>query len=229
MIKKNLKTLSDIQHPTKKKWRIHLEDGSFIDVENEIVRDETILRLYGNGHFLSGNVHVTPLAGPQYINLDFQVTATGTAEHTPTENQSRGRKFWKMFKKDVLFWDKATFIYLTLLATIVGSVSYILKYLLGGPIKSGPTMEIPFLEGGMYWLGFTLLFVGAVSQVTRVLNLLGYVMCFTKFISFLVFSTLLILTLGHFNDSLVDKIGSFIAKHMFTEKENKIIKTIIED
>ena len=31
MIKKDLKTLSEVQNPKKNVWRIHLDDGTFID------------------------------------------------------------------------------------------------------------------------------------------------------------------------------------------------------
>lgn len=230
MIKKDLKTLSEVQNPKKNVWRIHLDNGSFIDVSEE-ERDMTIYSLHRQGEFLNGWVTITPPTTAQSVEISFTVTGsddliTGNPDNLNGENLNKGRKLWNMFKKDVLFWDKALFGFLTSLTVIGGWVTYGLKYLLDGPIKIDSTTEMGFLNGGFAWVGLVCAFVFIVSQTERVMNLLPYISVWIKLLSFTSFVILLMLTVGLFSNNKADNISSFIGKRLMTKKEHKIMNII---
>jgi len=230
MIKKDLKTLSEVQNPKKNVWRIHLDDGSFIDVPEE-ERDITIFNLHRQGEFITGYVTVTPLMTAQSIELNFTIgrsddLITGNPDNLNGENLGKGRKLWNMFKKDVLFWDKALFGFLTLLSVIGGWVTYGIKYLLDGPIKIDSTTEMSFLNGGFAWVGLVCAFVFVVSQTERVMNLLPYISVWVKLLLFTIFIIFVMLSVGSFSNNKADNISSFIGKRLMTKKEHKIMNII---
>jgi len=221
MIKKDLKTLSEVQNPKKNVWKIHLDDGTFIDTDDE-TRDRIIFNLHRRGEFLHGEVRVTPMQVAQNIELTFNVQPTQTEE-----NLSKGRKFWNMFKEDVLYFNKATTIFLTFVSVIVGFLTYTTQYFVNGPFKNMDGEVMTFLPGAFYWIGVTSLFAIGFCQIKRVWNLLAYITCWFKFLAFIIFAILLLFTVGFISERVVDKIADFVGKRIATKREHKITETIL--
>lgn len=212
MIKKNLKTLDDLQNPKKRRIRFQFDDGTFIDAdEDDAARYRALQTLFNQ------------------LDENNTITIGDTTDNVaPPSTENEPKTFKEMFKKDVLFWDKALFIFLSAITLLTGWFSYLIKYSVGGPIKTGPTTEIPFLEGGLYWVGVMIGFVTIVSQITRVINFTLYITAFIKFLLFIILTLSLLLTLGMINRNVCDNVCSFFGKCFFFKKEHDIIKMALE-
>lgn len=170
MIKKSLKTLDEFKNPKPEpRWRIHLDDGSHIDVTGELERTNTIIQLVRNGRISATGVDGVNTLNVQNLSGAQNITVNVTVERTEVNTT-----FKQLLKEDFLKWS---------------------------------------------WTDIFL--------IPKIWLLLSYITAFTKFGIFIFLFILMYLTVGLINFKVVDKIGDFIGPNAFTQREHKILKTIL--
>lgn len=233
MIKKELKTLSQLRTP-KQKWRFHLNDGDFIDVEGEEERNRTVIQLLRQGRITPemidgiNTIRTSQPVGAETITLNLNIHRTnnliGGDLRTPEEPKNT---LWKSFKEDLRGWSWPNFKYNLLVSTIITLFSYIGYYLNEGPIKISNTETISFTTGLLTWFGLVSTIVSIPWVVSKVWKILPYITCWFKFGGFIIIFILTMSTVGFINDSVSDKIMNFIGKYFMSTREKRILKIIL--
>ena len=230
MIKKELKTLSQLKNPPPdERWRIHLDDGSFIDVVGIEERNRTIGRLYVDGRISidSGTVRVSRLNTATFINLNITINRTeddnGGEVRTPEEPK---KTLWNLFKEDFGNWSWREFKVKSIITLICSLISLVVWRSIS-PIKTTDGI-LPLEYEALVWFSASTFGVSFIWVIQKLWKILPYITCWFKLFFFLLIFILLSISVGLFNMGIVeDKIMCFIGKYGISNRELKILKTII--
>jgi hypothetical protein len=228
MIKKELKTLSQLRTP-KQRWRIHVNDGSFIDVEGEEERNRTVIQLLRQGRITPemvdgiNTIRTRPInAETITLNLNIHRTNNDVGGELRTLEEPK-KTLWKSFKEDLSGWSWPNFKYNLLVSTIISLVSYLGFYFSEGPIKLSNT----FTTGLLAWFGMTSTIISVPWVLTKLWKILPYITCWLKFSFFLLMFIFTMLTVGLINEGVSDKIMNFMGKYTMSNREIRILKIVL--
>lgn len=225
MIKKDIKTLSEFKNPTPEpRWRLHLDDGSHIDVTGTAERNATLLRLLRDGRITAQgvndihNLRIQALRGVENITVNMTINRTEEVEEKTS--------VWKLFKEDVGGWDWNTFFTRMGLSSVAALLIVLLQYLTSGPIKVDNEV-VPFVKVLPFTIGLTWSMSITAWSLWKTWVILPYISCWVKMVFFILVFIICGLTVGLINTSVEDRIMNFIGKHSMTDKEIKILKTVL--
>jgi hypothetical protein len=223
MIKKDIKTLSEFRNPTPEpRWRIHLSDGSHIDVTGETERNATIIQLLRTGRIENwDSIRAQQLNGVQSLNLNVTINRT---EEPVVERKT----FLGLLKEEMVTWSWESFITRFVTGMIIPIITLIIQYLTGDPIKLGKTETMSFFQALPWGIGFGLGMNVLLWSIWKSWKLLPFITCWLKIAVFIVIFVLCMLTVGLINETISDKIMDFIGRHFISERELKILKTTTE-
>jgi len=226
MIKKSLKTLDELQNPTKSvppyyntegRWRIWVDD-TFIDTYSLRDRDTVLNRLTNltnyNGRVV--NVDFIPNRVQSNVTLDFNISATPTKLEHP---------FKKLLKEKIGKWDWQSFFSMSMITFIFGFISGSIMY-----FSRQPKNDITYLDSviGSTFIGLGLCTLLWVTD--KILKLLPFITCWFKILTFIILFLFIGITIGFLmSENTFDKIMSFIAKHIITDNELKVLRAATEN
>ena len=224
MIKKNIKTLDQVQNPPKDfaRWRLHLEDGDFIDVSGSMEERNTMIRsLVSAGRLHYGNINP--------INIDDR--RLGLTERMPiTEMPGNEESIKDLLKEDFGDWSWKVFALMSFLSIGLGTTVSIIRFIFAGPIvlSTVPTLKtLPLTTDILYTIGL----VSAITICSWILQrgwrLLAYISCWIKLTLLLIAVVLIMFTVNIISEKIADKILNFLADNVLTKKEIRILALTI--
>lgn len=226
MIKKELKTLTQVQNPKEEFWRVYHPriSGSFYDVESTYQRDRILYDIFAD-YQTSGQypVHVEYINGINTISVP--ITVSVTTSHTLNEVEEEDNTFFGLLKEDIGGWDWKLFFLKSGFGIIVGLLFTTLHYLMFGPIMKTKTDSIPF-----HYTLFTLIGLAQVGMAIgwtlyKTGKILPYITCFLKIPILLFLHSMIHISVGIFSQSKSTEIRESLPKYIYTKKELRIINS----
>lgn len=222
MIKKNIKTLNQVQNPPKDfaRWRLHLEDGGFIDVSGSMEERNTMIRsLVATGRLHYGNINP--------INIDDR----GLTERMPITEMPRNKESIKdLLKEDFGDWSWKVFALMSFLSIGLGTIVSIIRFIFAGPIvlSTVPILKtLPLTTDILYTIGLVFAVTICFWILQRGWRLLAYISCWIKLALLLIAVVLIIFTVNIISEKIADKILNFLADNILTKKEIRILALTI--
>ena len=218
MIKKNLKTLDELQNPgkdlppyhnTEGRWRIWIGD-EHIDVDSLRERNRLLNELNNMGYETTINVDFIPNRVLENITLDFTILPTPKPEHP----------FKKLLKEKLGKWDWTPFFGVSMIVFIFGFISGSIMYL-----SNLPKTDISYFDSvaGTTFMGISLCTL--LWFTDKIWKLLPFITCWFKMLAFIIFFLFIGMTIGLLmSENNFDRVMSFIARYTLTNNENRVLK-----
>lgn len=220
MIKKNLKTLEDLQNPTKDfpygdgRWRIWLgEDGDFIDVDSLRERNRILNELGGEYNGRTINIDFIPRMTAQNITVNIQ----------PTQEENK-KNLKQLFKEKLGKWNWNVFFSMSLVVYFFGFISGSVLYLYN--TINNTKSDLTYTDC-VYSFTITGLIISTIFWLSsKIWDILPFITFFTKIILLMFIYIIIAFTLGLISESLEDKVMSIITKSIKTKREDEVMEAL---
>jgi hypothetical protein len=198
-----------------------LEDGGFIDVNGSMEERNTMIRsLVATGRLHYGNINP--------INIDDR--RLGLTERMPITETRNKESIKDLLKEDFGDWSWSTFAFMSLISLMLGTIVSLIRFIFAGPLvlSTTPVLKtLPLTTDILYTIGL----VSAITVCSWILQrgwrLLAYISCWVKLTILFTLVMLVAVTIGIISEKVADRIIDFIGTHTLTQKEIRILATIL--